>query len=92
MLEVEGGGASSLLPLDVSLVLTGWEPFAWVPWGVYIGLPPRGTLVILPGVGPGCQRLRPPASPLAAGARRLVWYGADRPLPPLAGLAGCGSL
>ena len=23
------------------------------------------------------------------GPRQLVWYGADRPLPPLAGLAGC---
>ena len=31
--------ARSLLPLGMSLVLTGWEPFAWVPWGVYIGLP-----------------------------------------------------
>ena len=24
----------------------GFQPFAWVPWGVYIGLPPRGTMVI----------------------------------------------
>ena len=40
--------------------------------GVYIGLPPRGTMVIWPGVGPGCQRLQPPASPPTAGARRLV--------------------
>ena len=72
MLEVEEGKACSLLPLGVSLVLTGWEPFAWVPWGVYIGLPPRGTLVIWLGVGPGCQCLWSPASPPAAGARRLV--------------------
>ena len=28
---------------------TGIQPFAWVPWGVYIGLPPRGTMVIWPG-------------------------------------------
>ena len=40
VLDVQGGRASSLLPLDMSLVLTGWEPFAWVPWGVYVGLPP----------------------------------------------------
>ena len=44
LLELYGrvgeGKASSLLSLWVGLVLTGWEPFAWVPWGVYIGLPP----------------------------------------------------
>ena len=33
-------GWPSPLSLYVSLGLTGWEPFAWVPWGVYIGLPP----------------------------------------------------
>ena len=55
LLEVEESKASSLLSLWVGLVLTGWEPFAWVPWGVYIGLPPRGSMVIRPGVGPGCQ-------------------------------------
>ena len=48
------------------------EPFAWVPWGVYIGLPPRGTMVIRPGAGPGCQCLRPPASLPTTGARCLV--------------------
>ena len=89
MLEVGEGKASCLLSLWVSLVLTGWEPFAWVPWGFFIGLPPRGTMVIWPGVGPGRQSLWSPAFPPAAGARRLVWYGADRPLLPLAGLAGC---
>ena len=26
--------------------------------------------------------------PPLGGPRRLVWYGADRPLPPLAGLVG----
>ena len=29
----------------------GFQPFAWVPWGVYIGLPPRGTMVIRLGAG-----------------------------------------
>ena len=33
LLEVEESKASSLLSLWVGLVLTGWEPFAWVPWG-----------------------------------------------------------
>ena len=50
-------------------------------WGVYIGLPPRGIMVIRPGVGPGRQSLRPPASPPTAGARRLVgpadWSGTE---------------
>ena len=32
--------ACSLLPLGMSLGLTGSEPLAWVTWGVYIGLPP----------------------------------------------------
>ena len=81
MLEVKGGRASSLLPLCIGLVLSGWEPFAWVPWGVYIGLPPRGTIVIRPGVGPDYQSLWPPASPPTAGARRLVgpadWSGTE---------------
>ena len=81
MLEVGESRASSLLSLCVCLGLTGWEPFAWVPWGVYIGLPPRGTMVIWPGVGPGCQCLWSPASPPAAGARRLVgpadWSGTE---------------
>ena len=80
-LEVEGSRASSLLPLGWMLVLTGWEPFAWVPWGVYIGLPLRGTMVIWSGIGPGCQCLWSPASPPAAGARRLVgpaaWSGTE---------------
>ena len=34
--------------------------------------PPQGYIGTLPGVGPGCQCLWPPASPPAAGARRLV--------------------
>ena len=42
---------------------------------------PRGTMVILPGVGPGCQSLWSPASPPTVGARRLVglagWSGTE---------------
>ena len=57
------------------------EPFAWVPWGAYIGLPPRGTMVIWPSVGPDCQSLWSPASPPTAGAHRLVrpadWSGTE---------------
>ena len=68
-------------PLGMNPVLTGWEPFAWVPWGVYIGLPPRGTMVIWPGVGPGCQSLWSPASPPTIWACRLVgtadWSGTE---------------
>ena len=40
---------------------------AWEPWGVYIGLPPRGTMVIRLGVGPSRLCLRPPASPPTGG-------------------------
>lgn len=72
VLEVEGGKASSLPALGLWLVLMEWEPFAWVPWGVYIGLPPRGTMVIWPGVGPGYQYLWPPASPPTTKALFLV--------------------
>ena len=52
------------------------EPFAWVLRGVYIGLPPGGTMVIRLGTGPSRQCLRSPASPPAAG------YLIDRPAPP----------
>lgn len=72
MLEAEGGKASSLPALGLWLVLMEWESFAWVTWGVYIGLPPRGTMVIRLGAGPGCQCLQPSASPPTVGARRLV--------------------
>ena len=72
VLEEGGGKASSLPALGEWLVLMEGEPFAWVAWGVYIGLPPRGTMVIWPAAGPGCQCLQPPASPPTAGARRLV--------------------
>ena len=54
------------------------EPFAWVLRGVYIGLPPGGTMVIRPGTGPAvcdCARRLP---------RRLLehagWW-----VPPSAG-------
>ena len=46
--------------------------------GVYIGLPPRGTMVIRLGAGPSRLSLRPSSSPPTAGARRLVGP-ADRP-------------
>ena len=73
--------ASSLLPVLSGLSLSRSELFAWVPWGVYIGLPPRGTMVIRPGVGPVCQSLWSPASPPTAGARCLVgpadWSGME---------------
>ena len=45
-LEVGEGKASSLLPVLSGLSLFWSEPFAWVPRGVYIGLPPGGTIVI----------------------------------------------
>ena len=38
----------------------GFQPFAWVPWGVYIGLPPRGTMVIRLATGPNRLSLRSP--------------------------------
>ena len=59
----------------------GSEPFAWVPWGVYIDLPPRGTMVNQLGAGPSRRFLRLPASMLTCGARRLVgpadWSGTE---------------
>ena len=33
---------------------------------------PRGTMVIWPAAGPGCQCLQPPPSPPTGGPRRLV--------------------
>ena len=48
------------------------QPFAWMPRGVYIGLPPGGTMVIRLGSGPSRQCVRSPASPPAPGSRRLV--------------------
>ena len=83
------GKASSLLPVLSGLSLSRSEPFAWVPWGVYIGLPSQGYNGNVTGHGPSRQCLRPPTSPPTGGPRRLVWYGADRPHPPRAGLAGC---
>ena len=57
-----------------------------------MGLPPGGTMVIRLGSGPSRQCLRSPASPPAAGSRRLLgpadcWvlptagYLVDRPVP-----------
>ena len=77
-LEVGEGKASSLLPVFYGLSLSGSEPFAWASRGVYIGLPPRGTMVIWLGVGPSRLSLRPSSSLPNTGARRLAGP-ADRP-------------
>ena len=60
------------------------EPFAWVLRGVYIGLPPGGTMVIRLGAGPSRQCLCSPASPPAVGS--LV----DRQAPLSTALSGAG--
>ena len=70
--EAGEGKASSLLPVLSGLSLSRSEPFAWVPQGVYIGLPPGGTIVIRLGAGPSRLSLRPPSSPPTDGARRLA--------------------
>ena len=59
--------------------------------GGYIGLPPRGTMVNRSGVGLGRQCLLWPASPLAAGARRLVGPAGCLVLGRQAAPAACGS-
>ena len=84
LLEVEESQASSLLSLCMSLVLTTWEPFAWVPWGGLYRPTPRGTSVTWPGVGPGCQRLWSPASPPTAGARQVTGLVRSRYAVPAA--------
>ena len=81
--------ASSCFPLYMVCVLSGIEPFAWVPRGVYIGLPPGGTMVIRLGAGPNRLWLRSPAD----GARRLVGPAGCRLLgrqagPTIMGLVG----
>ena len=70
--EAGEGKASSLLPVLSGLSLFRSGPFAWVPRGVYIGLPPGGTIVIRLGAGPSRLSLRPPSFPPASGARRLA--------------------
>ena len=70
--EAGEGKANSLLPVLSGLSLSRSEPFAWVPRGVYIGLPPKGTIVIRLGAGPSRLSLRPSSSPPASGARRLA--------------------
>ena len=82
LLELFGGrrkkSTTSLLLLLVwCLKLAGVQPFAWASRGVYIGLPPGGTMVIR----------------LGAGARRLVGPAGCRPLgrqagPTVQGLVG----
>ena len=71
MLEVEDGRACSPLPLGVSLILQVGTLCMGALGGLYRPTP-RGTIVIRPGVGPGCQSLWWPASPPAAWAHRLV--------------------
>ena len=51
---------------------------------------PRGTKVICRGVGPSCQCLWSPASPPAAGARRLVGPAGCRALCRQVGPTTCG--
>ena len=70
--EAGEGKANSLLPVLSGLSLSRSEPFALVPRGVYIGLPPGGTIVIRLGAGPNRLSLRPPSFPPASGARRLA--------------------
>ena len=67
----KGTARSLLLPMWC-LRLAGIHPLHGCPGGVYIGLPPGGTMVIRLGVGPSRLCLRSPASAPAAGARRLV--------------------
>ena len=66
----ERGWFSPLWAMCLSLSRS--EPFAWVPRGVYIGLPPGGTMVIRLGVGPSRLSHMLTSFPPASGARRLV--------------------
>ena len=70
--EAGEGKASSLFPVLSGLSLFRSEPFAWVPRGVYIGLPPGDTIVIRLGAGPSRLSLRRPTFPPASRARRLA--------------------
>ena len=67
-------GKASLLLLSLSCLKTIQRkiPPHGCPSGVYIGIPPRGTMVIRLGAGPSRLSLRLPSSPPASGARRLV--------------------
>ena len=51
--------------------------------GNLTGCSTRLSVTLVAGFSAGCWG-PPPGWP-----RRLVWYGADMPLPPLVGLAGC---
>ena len=78
--------ASSCFPLSMVCVCNSKKPTLCMGApGVYIGLPPGGTIVIRLGAGPSRQCLRPPASPPAVGARRLVGPTGCRPLGRQAG-------
>ena len=85
------GKASLLLPTIWCLKLLKKISPCMGALGVYIGLPPRGTMVIQLGVGPRCLRLRPSASPPADGAHRLVDPAGCRPSGRQAGPDAWGS-
>ena len=79
-LEVGEGKARFPLPVLSGLYLFRSEPFAWVPRGVYIGLPPRGY-----NGNPAGRGSQPFVSqvavfsadcwgPLTSGPRRQAWY------------------
>ena len=89
----EGQASPLLFSLERLKSIQRVIPPAWEPWGVYIGLPPKGTMVIRLGMGPSRLCLCPLVSPPTGGARRLVGPPAadplaDRPAPPLGGLVG----
>ena len=79
----------------ICLMLDGLEPFAWVPWGVYIGLPPRVTMVktgwvrVLAVYLSGAVFFADSWGPPTGGSHRLAWYEDVSPGPPRAGRAGC---
>ena len=83
----KGKACSLLLPMW-NLKLAGIDlSLAWVSRGVYIGLPPGGTMVIRLDMGPSRLCLHSPASAPAAGARRLpASWSTGRPHCP--GLVG----
>ena len=51
--------------------------------GNLVGCRTRLSVSLIAGFSADCW------SPPPGGPHRLVWYGADRPPPPFAGLAGC---
>ena len=76
----------------VSKTISEINPLHACLGGVYIGLPPRDTMVIRLGAGPSRQCLCSPASPPVIGARRLVGPAGCRPLGRQAGPTAWGAL